>query len=158
MLKYQGVLIAVQDITTARRFYEQYLGQKVGLDLGVNVGFEGGFAIHQKDHFQGLLGGERFAAVTKSHDGELYFETDEIENVEQRLQAAGVEFVHPIREQPWAQRVLRCYDPDGHVVEIGETMEIVVRRLHQQGGSVQAICERTGMPREFVERALAEAE
>ena len=59
MLKYQGVLIAVQDVAVSRRFYEECLGQKVALDLGVNVGFEGGLAIHQKGHFQDLLGGEK---------------------------------------------------------------------------------------------------
>ncbi len=78
MLKYQGVLIAVKDVAVSRRFYEECLGQKVQMDFGVNVGFAGGFAIHQKDHFQELLGGgEHFVAVTKSHAGELYFESDE---------------------------------------------------------------------------------
>lgn len=154
MLKYGGVLIAVQDIASSRRFYEGCLGQKVGMDFGVNVGFEGGFAIHQKDHFQELLGGEGFAAVTKAHTGELYFETDEIETFEQRLKGEGMEFVHPIREQPWAQRVMRVYDPDGHVVEIGETMEACVQRLFAQGGTVESICQRTGMPRPFVEGVI----
>ncbi len=157
MLKYQGVLIAVKDITISRRFYEECLGQKVALDFGVNVGFEGGLAIHQKDHFQELLGGERYAALTKSHAGELYFETDEVEAVEQRLKAAGMEFIHPVREQPWGQRVMRLYDPDGHVVEIGETMEAVVLRFYRQGSSVESICQKTGMPRQFVEGTIREA-
>ena len=154
MLKYQGVLITVEDIAAARRFYEDCLQQKVGIDFGVNVSVEGGLAIHLKSHFQELLGGEPFAAVKKAHDGELYFETDELTQVEQRVKEAGVEFIHPVREQPWAQRVMRFYDPDGHVVEVGETMESTVRRLFQEGNSVEAICRRTGMPKPFVEGAL----
>jgi catechol 2,3-dioxygenase-like lactoylglutathione lyase family enzyme len=153
MLKYQGVVIAVQDIAVARRFYEELLGQKVGMDFGVNVGFEGGLAIHQKDHFAELLGGAaRFGMQARSHDGELYFETDEVQAVEQRLQAAQVEFIHPIREQPWGQRVLRVYDPDGHVVEIAETMEALVERMFRQGSSAEAICQKTAMPAAFVNK------
>ncbi len=159
MLKYQGMLIAVEDVAVSRRFYEECLGQKVMLDFGVNVGFEGGLAIHLKRHFQELLGGgERFAAVTKSHSGELYFESDEVEVFEQRLKDAGVEFIHAVCEQPWGQRVMRFYDPDGHVVEIGETMEAVVQRFYQQGSSVENICQKTGMPRPFVEGVIGAAD
>lgn len=158
MLKYQGVLIVVNDMAVSRRFYEECLGQKVLFDFGVDVAFEGGLTIHQKDHFQELLGGERFAVVIKSHAGELYFESAEIETFEQRLKETGVEFIHPIREQPWAQRVMRIYDPDGHVIEIGESMEAAVLRLYQQGSSLESICQRTGMPRSFVEGAIKPAE
>jgi len=125
------------------------------MDFGVNVSFEGGLAIHQKDHFQGLLGGEGYAAVPKAHWGELYFEADEVAAIEQRLKEAGAPFVHPLREQPWGQRVLRCYDPDGHVVEIGETMEAVVERMFRQGASAEAICQKTAMPSSFVDGVLA---
>jgi len=49
---------------------------------------------------------------------------------------------------------MRLYDPDGHLLEIGETMEAVVWRLHQQGWSSARIREKTAMPAEFVEQAL----
>ncbi len=96
--------------------------------------------------------------MTRSHDGELYFETDEVEAVEQRLKAAGMEFIHPVCEQPWGQRVMRLYDPDGHVVEIGETMEAVVLRFYSQGFSVDSICQKTGMPGQFVEGTIRAVE
>jgi hypothetical protein len=67
----------------------------------------------------------------------------------------GVEFIHPTREQPWGQRVMRVYDPDGHVLEIAETMESTVQRFAHQGLSVEDICKRTGMPRAYVEAALS---
>jgi quercetin dioxygenase-like cupin family protein len=49
---------------------------------------------------------------------------------------------------------MRLYDPDGHVIEIGEPMDITVRRFHQQGWSVERIAEKTGMPHEFIEGAI----
>jgi catechol 2,3-dioxygenase-like lactoylglutathione lyase family enzyme len=158
MLKYSGPLYVVEDIAVSRQFYEQLLGQKVQMDFGVNVSFEGNFSIHLKSHFQGLLGDPALFPVTvKAHNGELYFDSDEIDTIFQRLKNAGVEFLHEIREQPWAQRVLRFYDPDGHIIEIGEFMEATVLRLHQQGLSAERIREKTGMPIEFVNHALQES-
>ena len=157
MLKYIGPILTVDEIAPSRYFYEQLLGQKVTFDFGVNVSFEGGFAIHLKSHFQSLLGDAAHYPVTsKANNGDLVFEVDEIEPLYQRLEQAEVEFIHAIQEQPWGQRVMRLYDPDGHMIEIGETMEEVVRRLHSQGLSVESIREKTAMPGEFVAHVIRE--
>jgi predicted enzyme related to lactoylglutathione lyase len=155
MLRFVGQLLVVEEIARSRQFYEGCLGQKVRIDFGVNVEFEGGFSIHQKTHFQGLFGeGQHFPIVQKSNSGELVFDSEEIEAVQERLKRAGAEFIHEVKEMEWGQRVMRLYDPDGHILEIGETMEASVVRLHQQGLSVEPIQHRTGMPTEFVEKAL----
>ena len=157
MLKMVSPLVVVEEIERSRRFYEQLLGQKVKFDFGPNVTFHGDFAIHLKSHFQSLLGdGAQYPVTKKAHWGELYFETDDLEPVYQRLDQEKVEFIHPICEQPWGQRVMRFYDPDGHIIEIGETMEAVVRRFHEQGLSIELIMERSSMPREFVEQVIRE--
>lgn len=154
MLKFDAPLIVVTDMARSRRFYAELLGQKVKFDFGPNVPFEG-FSLHLQEHFQSLLGEAAAYPVTpKAHWGELYFETDELEPIAQRLNAAGVEFIHPICEQPWGQRVMRFYDPDGHVIEIGETLEAVVWRFHEQGLSNAQINEKSGMPHEFIEGVL----
>lgn len=157
MLKFISPLIVVDDIGRSRLFYEQLLGQKVKIDFGQNVVFEGEFAIHLKPHFQSLLGeAEKFPVARKAHWGELYFEMDDLEQVYQRLNEAGVEFIHPVREQPWGQRVMRLYDPDSHVIEIGETMEAVVWRFYKQGLPIDVISQKSAMPREFVEKVIKE--
>ena len=154
MLKFDAPLIVVTEMARSRRFYEELLGQKVKFDFGPNLPFEG-FSLHLQAHFQSLLGEAAAYPVThKAHWGELYFETDELEPISQRLNAAGVEFIHPICEQPWGQRVMRCYDPDGHVLEIGETMEALVWRFHEQGLSNAQISEKSGLPGEFIEGVL----
>lgn len=155
MLKFICPLIVVGDMAVSRHFYEQVLDQEVRFDFGENVIFKGGFAIHLKTHYQELLGGApAHPVIQRAHSGELYFETDDITAVEERLRQQTVEFIHPIREQPWGQRVMRVYDPDGHVVEIGETMEAVVRRYYGQGLSTDAVSRRTSMPVEFVEQVI----
>ena len=154
MLKFDGPLIVVNDMARSRHFYEQLLGQKVKFDFGPNVPFEG-FSIHLQSHFQSLLGNEtQFPVTQKAHWGELYFESDDLQPVYQRLQDADVKFIHPIREQPWGQRVMRFYDPDGHIIEIGETMEAVVLRFNEQGFSIDSISEKSGMPHEFIQGVI----
>ena len=157
MIKFICALIVVDEIAPSRHFYEDLLDQTVKFDFGENVTFEGDFSIHQRAHYQQLLGAEpQYPVMKKPHNAELYFETDEIELIDQRLQQAGIEYVHAMLEQPWGQRVLRVYDPDGHIVEIGEPMEVVVWRFHQQGLALEQITEKSSMPREFVEYVIQE--
>jgi catechol 2,3-dioxygenase-like lactoylglutathione lyase family enzyme len=155
MLKFVSPLIVVEDMARSRQFYEQLLGQKVKFDFGVDVCFEGDFTIHLKSHFQSLMGdATKYPITAKAHNGELYFDSDDIESTYQRLQAAGVEFIEGIREQPWGQRAMRLYDPDGHIIEIGEPMDITVRRFSGQGWSIERIAEKTGMPHDFIAEAI----
>ena len=154
MLKFDAPLIVVNDMARSRYFYEELLDQKVKFDFGPNVPFEG-FSLHLKSHFQSLLGdATQYPVTPKAHWGELYFETDELEPIYQRLNEANVEFIHSICEQPWGQRVMRFYDPDGHIIEIGETMEAVVWRFYEQGLSIDLSMQRSSMPREFVKHVI----
>ncbi len=159
MVKFVSPLIVVEDIALSRRFYESALGQEVEFDFGENVAFKGGFSIHLKTHFQTLLGGaERFPVVAKANNAELYFETEALEATHQQLVAAGASFIHDVIEQPWGQRAMRLYDPDGHILEIGESMQAVVRRFHALGWADERIMEKTGMPQDFITEALQQAE
>lgn len=151
-MKYVCPLVVVKDVKIARNFYENLLGQKVKYDFGENVTFEGDFAIHLKEHYKKLLGERNSQILRKSNNFELYFETDEIGSISEMLEENKVEFLHEIREQPWGQRVMRFYDPDFHIVEVGETMETVVLRYHKTGMSIEDISIRTSMPKEFVEK------
>ncbi|MFZ5501107.1 MAG: glyoxalase, partial [Candidatus Micrarchaeota archaeon] len=53
------------------------------------------------------------------------------------------------------QRVMRFYDPDGHVIEVGEAMEAVVWRFHREGMTHEEISARSSMPLEFVAHVLS---
>ncbi len=152
-IKLSAAVIFVKDIAASRKFYEQVLGQKVLMDHGPNVGYEGGFALWQRDHASQII----FNRPTTGENGhnnnaELYFETFELDEALQKLEAEKVEFVHPMVEQPWGQRVFRFYDPDGHIIELGEPMPAVIRRFLAQGLSSAEIAQRTSMPLEIVEQ------
>ncbi len=120
-MKYICPLIVVEDVNRSRFLYEEILKQKVKADHGENVVFEGDFAIHQKTHFQSLI--NNYPIQRYSNHFELYFEEENLEEIESTLKEHHFEFIHPIEEQPWKQRVLRFYDYDKNIIEIGEPVK-----------------------------------
>jgi catechol 2,3-dioxygenase-like lactoylglutathione lyase family enzyme len=152
-------VIFVRDINRSRQFYEDLLHQKVALDFGPNVGFERGLALWQVDHASQMIFGSAGDAGQLGHRNiELYFETDDLDTICQHVTEAGVPFIHPIHEQPWGQRAFRVYDPDGHIVELGEPMPVVILRLSSEGMPAEAIAERTGMPLAIVQQTIQAAD
>jgi len=156
-LKLVSAVLFVKDIQAARAFYEDVLGQRVVMDHGPNVGFEGGFALWQGEHAGQMVFGK--PGLDEAQGGpamELYFECLDLDATYAHLQAAGVDFIHLLVEQPWGQRVVRFYDPDRHIVEIGEPMPAVIGRYLAQGLAVDEIARRTFMPVEIVAQIAAQ--
>jgi catechol 2,3-dioxygenase-like lactoylglutathione lyase family enzyme len=151
-LKLISSVLFVKDIQVSRRFYETVLGQKVLMDHGPNVGFEGGFALWQVEHAHQMVFGS--PKTVGNANLELYFETDHLDDALVVLNAQNVKLIHPLVEQPWGQRVVRFYDPDEHIVEIGEPMPAVIFRLAGEGLSAAQIAARTSMPEEIVKQIL----
>jgi catechol 2,3-dioxygenase-like lactoylglutathione lyase family enzyme len=151
-MKFICPLITVSDIEKSRSFYESILGQKVKFDLGENITFHGDFAIHLKSHFKELIDNKEI--IHGGNDFELYFEYDNVEEIERILKNNNVLFVHEIREQPWKQKVIRFYDPDKHIIEIGESMEFLSFRLNKEGMSIEQISKATDLPIDFVNRSI----
>ena len=43
---------------------------------------------------------------------EIYFKEDDFDSFVDNLQNYDIEYVHPVKEHSWGQRVVRLYDPD----------------------------------------------
>lgn len=151
-MKYICSLIVVSDIKRSRYLYETILEQKVKDDFGENVSFHGGFAIHEKTHFQKLLNNN--LVISKSNSSELYFEEEKIEKIVAKIKKENLEFVHEIIEQPWKQKVVRFYDYDKNLIEIGEPLEYTAYRLYQQDYAIDEICRITYLNETSVKSAL----
>mgnify|MGYP000871789664 CR=1 FL=1 len=147
-MKFICPLITVADIKRSRDFYEGLLNQKVKYDFGENVTFDGDFAIHLQSHFSSLI--DNRPIHTGGNNFELYFEFDMVDQIADLLRHNGVEFVHEVREQPWRQKVVRFYDPDMNIIEVGESMEYLSYRLSLEGLSIEQISGLTGLPADFV--------
>lgn len=152
-IQFQSAVIFVNDIRKSRQFYEELLAQPVIMDHGPNVGFKG-FALWQAAHASQVIGSQATPNPLGQNNLELYFESPELDAVLARFNEAKTPFVHDIHEQPWGQRVLRVFDPDGHIVEVGEPMPVVILRFASQGLSVVEIAERSSMPVEIVKQIV----
>jgi hypothetical protein len=151
-MNYCGALIVVEDIKKARYFYETILGQEIANDYIENIPFKAGFSLHQKSHFETLV--KNKAITMHANNFELYFEDDDLPALEKRLISENVEFIHKIVEQPWKQRVMRFYDYDKVIIEVGEKLDHVAYRLFKENMSVEEIMKTLYMKKEEVEEAL----
>jgi catechol 2,3-dioxygenase-like lactoylglutathione lyase family enzyme len=148
-MKFVCPLIAVSDLEVSKKFYQEVLGQRIGLDLGWNVWFSGGFAIQL--NFADIISIDKQTLKHKSHNFELYFEEDDFDGFLERLKSFdNIAYVHPPKKHDWQQRVVRIYDPDEHIIEIGESMIVVAKRLLDQGLSVEETAKIIQHPVEFV--------
>src|SRR5512147_1969960 len=142
-MSFVSSIIVVEEIARSRILYESILHLKVTADFGIyNVGFEGGLSLYRKAFFEELIGGQ--VHLAKHNNVVLYFEVDDLEELEENVAQNGFEFIHTIREQPWKQRNFRFYDYDQHVLEIAEKMDVVIDRLRRDGSSVEEIANLTG--------------
>ncbi len=144
-------MIAVKDVNVSRAFYEKWFGMEVEVDHGENLGFKGGLSL--QENFSGLTGIDPASMVERSHNMELYFECEDLDAFSKSIEGQ-IEVVHPIREYPWFQRVMRVYDPDHHILEVGESMAMVFKRLHAQGHSIEEVAQMTDHPLPYVQAAV----
>ena len=65
-----------------------------------------------------------------------------------------MDYVHPVKEHRWGQRVVRFYDPDRHIIEVGENMKAVCRRFLASGMTPDQVAVRMDVPMKFVNACL----
>lgn len=155
-LKNGSTALFVKNIEVSKHFYKDILGLTIELDFGKNVIFKNGFAIWeiQDQHIiPATLGLDRISD-TSVNRFELYFETKNLSGLFSVLKTKDVRFLHGIHEEKWGQQTIRFFDPDNHLVEIGESMEQFVGRFYKEGLTVYEISQRTGVPVDEVSRLI----
>jgi len=152
---YHSCVLLVKDIEKSKNFYNNVLGQKIIIDFGRNVGFEGGFSIWQKDYALNLIFNKKTEDIkVGTNNFEVYFETENLDQLFSRLMKEQINSIHGIIEHPWAQRAFRIRDVDNHIIEFAESMETVVKRLNNQGLSLEEISKKSLMPIDFIKMVL----
>ena len=125
------------------------------MDLGRNVTVSGGFAV--QEGLDWLLDIPKDTMVWRPRNMELYFEVEDFDAFLEKLAAyPEVEQVHPPKKHEWQQRVARIFDPDGHIIEIGESMKVIAQRYLRMGCSVEETAQIIQHLAEFVESCLRE--
>lgn len=140
-MKYVCALISVSDIDAARKFYEDLFGLEVYQDYGKNVAFSCGLALQQD--FDWLVNLPKEKILSKSNNAEIVFEEQDFDGFLKKLKEyPDIEYLGEVIEHSWGQRVIRFYDLDSHIVEVGEDMKIVIRRFLTSGMTMEEVSEK----------------
>jgi predicted enzyme related to lactoylglutathione lyase len=120
-MKHVDTIILVKDIKASKDYYQGTLGLEILSDWESMIIFKDRFAIHQSSLLQPQANIK--SELKKGSQGcgnvVIYFEVDNIKDEYERLLRKGVKIIHGIISLPW-QKIFRCKDPDGHIIEIGE--------------------------------------
>lgn len=120
-MKLKNVLIAVNDMDRAIKFYKEIFGLQVILNQDGNVIMSEGLVLQDAKIWRQFLDKE---LIAKNNMSELYFEEPDIEGFVKTLDESEfeIEYVNELMEHSWHQRVVRFYDPDGNLIEVGTPM------------------------------------
>ncbi len=151
-MQFKGTLIVVTDMERSKKFYHDVLNMNVVNDFGANVELEHGLYLQKNETWAKFINDK--AVHFQHHAGELYFEEQDIDSFFRKLEAMEIVYVHQPIEHPWGQRVVRFYDPDQHIIEVGEEIKGVVKRFHNRGMSVEQIAAYMDVPAGYVQDRL----
>ena len=120
-MRLKNVLIVVKDIEKSKKFYRDLFGLDVILDNDGNVILTEGLVLQDAAVWQKFLGKE---ILPKSNSCELYFEERDIEAFAEKLEKLypSVQYVNRLMTHSWGQTIIRFYDLDGNLIEVGTPM------------------------------------
>ena len=151
-LKYTSALIAVADMEKSKQFYHDVLGLEVVADFGDNATLDGGIALQTIDTWKTFIRTDNL--VLPNNAGELYFEEEDMDTFCDHLKKFDICYIHLLFEHRWGQRVVRFYDPDKHIIEVGEKLDAVILRFMENGLSAEETAARMDIPVDFVRACL----
>lgn len=152
-MKYTCTVVSVADIQKARKFYEDLFGLEVYQDYGINLSFTCGLSLQQDFAWLVQLPKERI--MKKTNNMELCFEEQDFDGFLEKLKNyPDIEYLGDVIEHGWGQRVIRFYDLDGHIIEVGEDMKMVVKRFLDCGMSMEEVSVRMDVSIEDLTKLL----
>ena len=120
-MKLKNVLIVVKDIEKSRKFYHDLFGIDLVLDNDGNMILTEGLVLQDEKIWKSFLGRD---ILPQNNACELYFEEQDIEVFVEKLERLypSIEYVNRLMTHSWGQRVIRFYDLDGNLIEVGTPM------------------------------------
>ena len=152
-MKYVCTVISVEDIKAARKFYEDLFGLEVHQDYGRNIAFTCGLALQQD--FDWLVNIPKEKILKNSNNAEVVFEEQDFDGFLNKLKDyPDIKYLGEVMEHSWGQRVIRFYDLDGHLIEVGEDMKMVIMRFLDTGMSMEEVSKRMDVSIQDMETLL----
>ena len=120
-MRLRNFLIVTDDIERSRQFYHDLFGLDLVLDNDGNMILTEGLVLQDEKIWQDFLGRD---IIPENNSCELYFEEADIEGFIEKLERIypDVKYVNRLMTHSWGQKVIRFYDPDGNLIEVGTPM------------------------------------
>lgn len=151
-MKLKNPMLVVKDIDKSVEFYKKVLGLRVVVDFGANKTLTGGLCLQTLETYKDFIGTDEISFG--GNNFEVYFEEDDFDKFEEKLKDCNVEYVHPVKEHSWGQRAVRFYDPDKHIIEVGENLQSVCKRFLNSGMTAEEVAKRMDVPIKFVNSCI----
>ncbi len=137
-MRLKNILIVVDDIERSKQFYHNLFGLDMVLDNDGNMILTEGLVLQDKKIWEKFLGKD---IVPENNSCELYFEESDIEAFVRKLEKLypDTKYVNRLMTHDWGQKVIRFYDPDGNLIEVGTPMESL--KNLRNGGGIGGITE-----------------
>ena len=154
-LQYHSSVIFCNDLQEQRDFYEKFLEQEVDRDFEGCIVFKNGFSLWKikKEYPISAELGYTYEPIG-NRNFELCFETETFGESVEKVLLADLRILHNVVEEKWGQYTIRFYDPEGNLVEIGETMKCMAKRMHTEGKSAKEISDHSRFPIDYVQKLL----
>lgn len=120
-MKFKNTLIVVKDIEKSKEFYRELFGLVPIADHDGNIILTEGLVLQDKSIWESFLNRK---IIPQNNASELYFEESDIEGFVKKLDSykEPIQYVNQLMEHSWGQKVVRFYDPDGNLIEVGTPM------------------------------------
>ena len=120
-MKLRNILIVVNDIEKSKKYYHDLFGLDMLLDNDGNMILTEGLVLQDKSIWQKFLDKD---VIPENNSTELYFEERNIEEFVEKLESLYPEtkYVNKLMTHSWGQKVVRFYDLDGNLIEVGTPM------------------------------------
>ena len=154
-LKAGGPLFAVRDMKMSLAFYQAVLGLEVINDFGANAVLTGGLSLQTLDTWASFLDKSTGNIHFGGNDAEMNYIEDNNDTILSIMKYyPQIELVCPPVEHRWGQRAVRLYDPDGHIIEIGESLNKVAKRFRDSGLNEEGVARRMDISLEYAREFL----
>ena len=117
-MRLKNFLIVVKDIEKSKQFYHDVFGLDVVLDNDGNMILTEGLVLQDEKIWSTFL---KKDVIPQNNSCELYFEEPNIEAFIEKLERLypSIPYVTELMTHSWGQKVIRFYDLDGNLIEVG---------------------------------------
>ena len=117
-MKLKNILLVVKDLNASGQFYHDLFGLNVILNSEGNLILTEGLVLQEEGLWKTCLEKD---ILPENNACELYFEEPFIEEFAEKLDRLypSIQYVTPLTTLDWGKKILRFYDLDGHLIEVG---------------------------------------